>query len=120
MFSILLASTLTIPKRRGLQYSTAEAHTNYRDVPLHLLNLNWFFMCFLKFNLHSRIIPRILSVSCVSTMAVFIRTKDALFVWTNLGKYLVARLVTRLKHKDGHKKHYASRRTAREIVRPYS
>ena len=37
-------------------------------------------------------------------------TKDALFVWTNLGKYFVSRLVTLVKHKDGHKTHYASRR----------
>ena len=38
-------------------------------------------------------------------------TKDALFVWVNFGKHSVVRLVMRLKYKDGHKTHYASRRT---------
>ena len=38
-------------------------------------------------------------------------TKDALSVWTNLGKYFVVRLVLCLKYKDGHKTHYASRLT---------
>ena len=43
-------------------------------------------------------------------MAVFI-LEDALSVWTNLGKHFVVRLVMRLKYKDEHKTHYASRRT---------
>ena len=38
-------------------------------------------------------------------------TKDALSVWRNLGKHFVLRLVMRLQYKDGHKTHYASRRT---------
>ena len=38
-------------------------------------------------------------------------TKDALTVWTNLGKHFVVRLVLRLKYKDEHKTHYASRQT---------
>ena len=38
-------------------------------------------------------------------------TKDALTVWTNLGKHFVVRLVLRLKYKDGHKTHYAPRQT---------
>ena len=38
-------------------------------------------------------------------------TKDALSVWTNLDKHFVVRMVLRLKYKDGHKTHYASRLT---------
>ena len=38
-------------------------------------------------------------------------SKDALSVWTNLGKYFVVGLVMRLKYKDGNKTHYASRQT---------
>ena len=38
-------------------------------------------------------------------------TKDALTVWTNLGKHFVVRLVLRPKYKDGHKTHYAFRQT---------
>ena len=38
-------------------------------------------------------------------------TKDALFVWANLGKHSLVHLVMRLKYKDGHNTHYASRRT---------
>ena len=38
-------------------------------------------------------------------------TKDALTVWTNLGKHFVVRLVLRLKYKDEHKTRYASRQT---------
>ena len=41
-------------------------------------------------------------------MSVFY-TKDALSVWTNLGKHFEVRLVMRLNYKDGHKTHYASR-----------
>ena len=39
-------------------------------------------------------------------------TKEALSVWTNLGKHFVVRLVMRLKYKDWHKTQYTSRRTA--------
>ena len=38
-------------------------------------------------------------------------TDDALSLWTNLIKHFVVRLVMRLYYKDGHKTHYASRRT---------
>ena len=38
-------------------------------------------------------------------------SKDALSVWTNLGKYFVVRLVMRLKYKDGNKTDYAYRQT---------
>ena len=38
-------------------------------------------------------------------------SKEALSVWTNLGKYIVVRLVMPLKYKDGHKMHYASKQT---------
>ena len=38
-------------------------------------------------------------------------TKDALSVWTNLGKHFVVPLAMRLYYKDEHKTHYASRRT---------
>ena len=41
----------------------------------------------------------------------FLNSKDALSVWTDLGKNFVVRLVMRLKYKDGHKTHYASKRT---------
>ena len=37
-------------------------------------------------------------------------TKDALFVWANLGKHSAVHLVMPLKYKDGYKTHYASRR----------
>ena len=35
-------------------------------------------------------------------------TKDALFVWANLGKHPVVHLVMRVKYKDRHKTHYVS------------
>ena len=41
-------------------------------------------------------------------MSVFYK-KDALSVWTNLGKHFEVRLVMRLNYKDGHKTPYASR-----------
>ena len=38
-------------------------------------------------------------------------TKDALSMWTNLGKRFVVRLDMRLKYKDGHKTHVSRRAT---------
>ena len=43
-------------------------------------------------------------------MAVF-TLHVALTAWANLGKHFVVRLVMRLKYKDEHKTHYASKRT---------